>query len=429
MASPDLSRIEGVERLLFDLIPRLTPSSSPMGRPEVLPGAMLWSGVLVCILRKLTSQSALWRLLSQHGLWSFPRTPVCAEAVRIRLVRSGPETMRQLCLGITGLLHDQSPGDLTLAPFAMGVYALDATTLDQVSRRLPTLRDVPDGDRRRLPGKLHVAFDVRRQQFATILPTDLPYQNEKVAARDLLATLPAESLVLADQGYFSFPWFDDLTEAKYWYVSKCRAKTSFLCCHTLTRTTHVTDELVWLGAYRADRAKHLVRRIEVRFGGFTWCYLTNVLDPTQLSVAEVMRLYGRRWDIERLFSLIKKELGLHLLWSSQWELILTQVWGVILIAQIATSLRWQIAERAGVDLFVVSLNLLVRDLPYLVHDHGDHLVDHLASLPVVKGGYLRPSTRKQYDVPIDLPITPAPPDLPLTRTPRYAGRRCNPGRI
>lgn len=151
-----------------------------------------------------------------------------------------------------------------------------------------------------------------------------------------------------------------------------------------------------------------------------------MLDPHQLAIAEVVQLYARRWDIELAFKTVKRDLGLHLLWSAKWELILTQVWGVLVIAQIATALRAELARRAKVDLFDVSLTLLLRDLPYLLRDGEGDLIDRLAALPVVKGGYIRPSRRYHPVVPEDLMITPPPEDLVRTRDPRYDGRRCGP---
>ena len=47
-----------------------------------------------------------------------------------------------------------------------------------------------------------------------------------VAAPDLVAELPAGALVLADLGYFSFPWFDDLTDAGHYWISRMRNPTS-----------------------------------------------------------------------------------------------------------------------------------------------------------------------------------------------------------
>ncbi|HEV2109638.1 MAG TPA: transposase [Thermomicrobiales bacterium] len=293
-----------------------------------------------------------------------------------------------------------------------------------MARTLPALRAVPAGDDRLLPGKLITAFNVRTQQFQTVLTTDLPRQ--KVAAREVVATLPVRSLILADLDYFSFRWFDELTDADYWYVSKLRNKTSWAVVHVLSAHGQVRDELVWLGAYRADQAKHLVRRIQVPVGKTVHTYLTNVLDPRQLAIVDVIRLYARRWDIEFAFKTVKRDLGLHLHWSAKWELILTQIWGALLIAQIAAALRAQIAQRAGIDLFDVSLTLLLRDLPHLVRRGDDDLIGRIAALPVTKGGYLRPSRRMRHTMPDDLPMTPPPQDLRRVRTPRYVGRRCGP---
>ncbi|MBA3275549.1 MAG: transposase, partial [Chloroflexia bacterium] len=268
----------------------LSPAPNTRGRPEILPGALLWTGLLVCILRKPTSQQALWRLLSQTGLWHVPQVPVSAEAVRIRLQRAGPTVMRALFVQVTAELATTVPDDAPLAPFAPGVFAIDETTLDGIARTLPTLRTVPAGDDRLLPGKLITAVDVRAQQFHTVLTTDLPRQNERIAARDLGATLPVGSLILADLGYFGFEWFDDLLDAGFSFVSRLRAKTTTKVVHVLSAEGGVRDELVWLGTYRADQAKHLQRLITVPVGQTVHQYLTSVLDPAALPVADVVRL-------------------------------------------------------------------------------------------------------------------------------------------
>jgi hypothetical protein len=428
MSTPPQAPLDAIEATLADLVPRLTPAQSGRGRPEILPAALLWTGVLVGILRATTSQQAIWRLLSQAGLWHVPRIPISAEAVRIRLQRRGPTQMEGLFTAVTATLMAETTGDMTVAPGFSGVYAIDDSTLDGIARTLPTLRDVPAGESRLLPGKLSVAFDLRRQLFHTVLTSDLPRQSEKVNARALVETLPVGSLILADLGYFSFPWFDDLSDAGYSFISKLRAKTTTIVAHVLTETPVVTDALVWLGANRQDQAKHLVRLVTIRHGQQEHRFITNVLDPHQLSVAAIDHLYSRRWDVELAFKLIKRELGLHLLWSARWEMILIQVWGVLIIAQIAAALRQQIAERAGVDLFDVSLSLLLRDLPYLARNGHQDLIGQMAALPPVKGGYLRPHRRQRHTIPPDLSITPPPDDLQTTRPYRYAGRKCGPQR-
>ena len=275
-----------------------------------------------------------------------------------------------------------------------------------------------------LPGKLSVAFDVRRQLFAQVRPTELPHQNPKAAAPALYRALPPASLLLVDLGYFSFPLFDQLSDDGYWFISKQRRRTSATVVHTLVDQPGLTDELIWLGAYRADQARHLVRRITVTITTTPYVYLTNVLDPGLLSAADVVQLYGRRWDIELAFKSLKQHLGLGVVWSAHWELILTQVWGALLIAQIASALRQQIALRAGIDLVDVSLALLLRELPQVVRRGEDDIVGIIAGLPVTPGGFLRKARRVQYVIPVPKRIIPPPDDLVTIRMGRSSGRKC-----
>ena len=94
-----------------------------------------------------------------------------------------------------------------------------------------------------------------------------PRQNEKVAARGLMGTLKPATLVLADLGYFGFKWFDDLTEAGHFWISRYRGKTSYRVEHVLYADGITTDRLVWLGAHRSDRAKYLVRMVTFQAAG------------------------------------------------------------------------------------------------------------------------------------------------------------------
>ncbi len=160
-----------------------------------------------------------------------------------------------------------------LAPFATEVVALDHTDLDPIARRLPALRDLPPGDARLLPGQLVGLFDLRRQQWRHVQFIADPHQNEKVTAREMVATLPPQSLLLCDLGFFGFAWFDDLTDQGQWYVSRLRQRTSYEVIHTFYAEHETFDGLVWLGAYRADRAKHAVRLVRFRDQGRLQTYL------------------------------------------------------------------------------------------------------------------------------------------------------------
>lgn len=432
-AADTATLLDEIERFVRAAVAQLVPAPAEQaragpGRPRVLPALALWAGLLVGVLRGAGSQQALWRLLSVRGLWDYPRFPVTDQAVRDRLAEGGTEALVALFRQLSALLADRlAPyADATLAPFAAEVVALDASTLDQLARTLPALRGVPAGDDALLPGKLAGRFDLRRQQWQLLLHREDPHENDKVAARGLLAGLPPTSLVLADLQYFAFPWFDELTDAGYWWVSRYRSKTSYEVRHTYYQEGDTFDGLVWLGAHRADRAKHAVRLVQYRHRGILYRYLTNVRDPAVLSIREIARLYARRWDFELAVKLVKRHLGLHLFWSAKPVVVQQQVWATLCIAQILHALQLEIAGRAGVDPFDVSLALLVEYLPRLARDGQDPLALFVAEGR--RAGFIRPSTRTVIRAPAIPPeqLAPVPPGLVLERPPRYAQRKCGP---
>lgn len=435
VSAGDTSPVLGkIEQFLRDFILQLERDHVEQerpgpGRPRILPALCLWAGLLVCVLRGFTSQLALWRLLTWQGLWFYPRFPVSDQAIYNRLAASGTGSLERLFALISAVLRERLAPycQRHLAPWASEVMALDETTLDPVARKLPALRQAPAGAAQLLPGKLAGIFDIRCQQWRRVEYIAEARQNEKIVAREMVNDLPRGSLILADLGYFAFAWFDDLTTMGYHWISRLRAKTSYVVRHVYYQDDTTFDGIVWLGAHRADRAANAVRLVRFQVGRNKYRYITNVLDPKTLSIRDIAALYARRWDFEMAVKLIKRDLNLHLLWSSKTNVILQQIWAVLIIAQILHALQLEIAGRAGVDPFDVSLPLLVAYMPgwaYNGHDPVALVVERGR-----QGGFIRPSRRTQIRAP-DIPddqLVPLPPGLELIRTPRYAQRKCGRG--
>jgi hypothetical protein len=421
--------VDDIETFLREMMAQFDPdahTSRGPGRPRILPALALWGGLLVCVLRGFSSQLDLWRLLSLRQLWFYPRFPVGDQAIYARLAAGGTQPLEHLFTPISRVLAARlAPyADATLAPFATAVMALDHTHLDQIARRLPALRAVPVGDARLLPGQLGGLFDLRRQQWHTVQFIADSRQNEKVTARDLAFSLPARSLLLCDLGFFGFAWFDELTERLYYFISRLRQGTSFQVLHPFYAQGDTFDGIVWLGKYRADRAKHAVRLVRFRHKGHLHAYITNVRDPTLLPLAEIARLYARRWDFELAANLVKRHLKLHLLWSAKDVVIQQQLWAVLIVSQILQALRREIAGRAQVEVFDVSMDLLVRWLPQLAYDGLDPIAVFVEQGRAVR--FIRPSSRLKIAAPT-IPkddLAPLPPDLGLERAARHAQRNC-----
>lgn len=417
-------KVNQIEEILRGIIEGLEPiRSRKVGRPRIMPGLALWGGVLVGVLRGFSSQLEIHRLLNIHGLWDFPRYSLSDEAVYKRLRTADGNTFRRFFEAVTQTMKEEwRQGELVthqLAPFASGVYAIDGSGLDKISKRLPSLRE-KEGTV--LAGKITAVFDIRRQLWHGVSYHENVQQNDKVSARGDLEGIPTGSLLLFDMGYFSFPWFDHLKKKGYYWISRMREKTSYEVIHTLYKDSEVSDQLIWLGAYRADRAKFPVRMVEIRYRGGTQRYLTNVEDPGVLSVLEMVKLYRRRWDIEMMFNMVKTHLGLHFLFSSQPNVFLHQVFAVFTISQVILGLRNEVACEARVDVTEISLATFVTSA-IAIAQKGDNPVTIIAQYGRI-GGIIRPSTRLEVKIP---PIDPsliqaAPPGLIRVRKPRYAGK-------
>jgi len=422
---PENPTLEKIETFIREMIEGLYPlKTDPVGagRPRILPAVCLWAGVLVCVLRGWSSQLAIWRLLSEKKLWDYPRFPIGDQAIYKRMEAGGTDALKTLFEQSSTILAERlQPYQQKLAPSFSEIVSIDETTLDKVIRYLPCLRGVSEGDHQLLPGKLAGVFDICLQQWRYIEHIANPDENEKVAAPSLLAHIQRGALILMDMGFFCFEWFDQLTDAGYYYISRLREKTSYEVIHTFYQQGQTFDGLIWLGAYRADRARHAVRLITFQVGKTSYRYITNVTSPSWLSVHAIAVLYARRWDIELAFKLIKRELGLHLFWSAKPVVLMQQVWAVLLISQILHALQLEIAWKAGVDPFDVSLALFVQYLPRW------NDIDFVAWVVErgVHAGFIRPSRRIRIQTP---PIAlsdyqPPPHDLVLVRKPRYAHRR------
>jgi hypothetical protein len=409
----------------FELVPA---AKRRPGRPASFSLNHLWLALLIGILSQADGLRRVWRSMVMEPMGSFPMLTVTYEAVRSRLFAAGTASLQEFFVLISAhlqrVLSCEQVSALSLASFAPQVVALDESTLDQLKRLTDDLATVPDKDPHLQPGKLAGLFDLRLQQWVRLqFRADVP-AGCNVGILELLSGLARGSLILADLGYFSFPWFDYLTEQGFFWISRLKERTSYTVQQIFyqDKDRGVLDALIWLGAYRADRAAYPVRLVQYQLAGKTYSYLTNVLDPAQLSMLEIAQLYARRWDIELAFLTLKREVGLALWWGAKQEIVLIQLWLALILAQILQALRLQIALQAGVEPFDVSMHLLV-ELLCTTSAQGTALVPLL----VERGrflGLIRPSRRKLIGVPAREPehICSLFDGAPAPRHARYAGR-------
>jgi DDE family transposase len=387
------------------------PQNKRAGRPAKVSWSHLCLGILLCFVRGWNAQLEVWRLIGSERLGDFAPVKVSDQAIYNRIERAGT-SLQWVFEQVSAWLRMRQHGweDRLLAPWASSVYAVDASTLDRLGRFLPWLREVAVGDKAGLGGQISALFDLRRQQWVRV---DF-WQDAKDNCKDHFLTLVEEvnagALLLFDRGYLSFVLFDALTARGIWWISRYANKVTYEISHVCYQGDGVLDAIVYLGTHRADQAKYPVRLIQFWLHGRHYRYLTNVLDPRVLSVADVVGLYARRWDIELAFRVLKDHLDLHHLWSAKWSVVQVQLWCCLILAQVYHALQVEIARQSGVDVFDVSLDLLVRLTPGWVArgltplEHAVHFGRDL--------GLIRPSTRHRIEVPWIDPswVVPPPPE-------------------
>ncbi|GHO82546.1 IS4 family transposase [Dictyobacter formicarum] len=421
---PDQTK-ELLGQFLHDAACDLAASSTALkkrGRPFQVSWLLLSLGCLWCLLRGWTSQLDLWRLISGFGLGPFAPVAVVDQAIYNRLQEKGSWMMQQLCAQMTQWLGTRMIPyeDRSLASFASEVLALDESTLDALKRWVPDLQGLPAGHSQLLAGRLSCLFDIRRQQWKRIDLLPNAVANCQAHAKEMVKSVRKGALLLFDLGYYNYAWFDSLTNAGIWWVSRVRSNGSWSMEHILVQRDGYFEALVFMGKYRSDRCQHLVRLVRYRYRGIWYTYICNIWDPRMLSGADIVRLYARRWDIELGFRVLKDYLQMRFMISSKPEVLGAQIWGSVLLAQLLHALHVRVAAEAGVDLFDVSLELLIRYLPTcLAHgiDIGQVIQEKGRAL-----GFVRPSTRTRHELPHISwhEVTWPPVDLQWMQKPRYA---------
>lgn len=332
--------------------------------------------VLAMIWRRVPSAAELVRLLdTQVLLWTKP-TKVTQPALAERFLTFPAELFERVLMDVLSELPARVAQRTRPLPVGVrqaatrfqGLYVMDGTTLEALFRKLQSLRDQ---DTAPLAGHLGVICDLLSHLPVKIVFAEDPAINDKALLPALLPSLPVQSLTVFDLGYFSFQLFDQLTASARWFVTRLRQKTTYEVVQVLQRRAEVRDQIIRCGQFRSSPSQSPVRLVEVYVQNAWRSYLTNVLDPQQLSVLDIVELYERRWHIETTFLTIKRLLDLSYLWVGSINGVQLQVWATFLFYAVLVDLADDVADVLQLPLDSISLEMVYRGLY-----HYDYAVNH-----------------------------------------------------
>lgn len=393
-------------------------------RSRLLTLPVMVSLVLTLIWRRVSGVCELTRLLARERvLWTQPTT-VSQPALSERFLTFPAALFERILYRVLADLPEcvaartrpRPPLFERLAGRFGATYAVDGTTLEALFRKLNALREAPDAP---LAGHLSAAVDLATHLPAQLWWSDNPLTNDRSLRPRLLDWLPSNSLLVFDLGYFAFPLFDGVTEAGSFFVTRLPAKTAYQVRATLLDHPQVRDQIIRLGLSPNHPCSHPVRLVEVYLDGQWRRYLTNVLDPTRLSVVDVVEVYQHRWHLETAFLFVKRLLDLAYLWVGSLNGVQLQVWATWLFYAILIDLCDDVAEALQLPLARISVEMVYRGLYHYVtaRSHGfegdvpTYYARHGHDLGIVKRYRPRagPSPSAQLRIALDLPTVAQPP--------------------
>ncbi len=363
-------------------------------RDRILTLPVMVAIVLSLVYRQMSGLSEVLRVLEQEGLMWVDAQRVTRQALSERLRTLPARLFAQLFEQVVQRMAVQATTRTVptrwqaVVPQFGVIWLADGSKLEAIAHKLHSLPD----EACELGGKMMMVVDAfSRCPVAAWYTTDANTHDQRWN-HCLIERLPNQGLLIFDLGFFNFVWFDAFTAAGKYFVTRWKQKTAGSVVQVLAQAPRYRDEIVQLGVYRSNPCRYPLRRVSVLWGTTWHSYLTNVLDPQQLSAQQVCDLYAQRWRIEEAFLLTKRLLGLAYLWVGGPNGVEIQLYATWILYAVLMETCAQVAVALNQPLERISVEMVFRSFYHFSrarqHNRADalipFLVQHHQSLGLVK---------------------------------------------
>ncbi len=196
------------------------------------------------------------------------------------------------------------------------------------------------------------------------------HDGEATLARSLVQCVSPDMICLADRNFYSFDLFKALNDRGASILFRLQRGMSFLPEKQLNDGSY----LVTLYAPNDVKKAHglTARFFQYKVHGSkskeTFFMLTNILDPAAASAEELAALYCERWEYETALDELKVHLNAKqiILRSKTPELVLQELWGLLMTHYVVRKLMYLAASSRGLDpdrtSFIHSVRVIKRTL-------------------------------------------------------------------
>lgn len=386
-------------------------------RERILSLPLMIAAVLTLLWRQVPSARELNRMLARENLLWAKATKVSQQALSQRLL-TFPASMFEKVL--TELLvnlnqrwqqRENRPLPVSVAQAQRHferVWIVDASTLEALFRKLKSLETAPVGQ---LGGRICAMINLETRYPVQTWFEERPYAHESNFVPQLLAFVPANTLLLLDRGFWNFCLFEQLIGSQSQFITRLKAKAQYQSLKVLSQSQSHRDQLIRLGTGYQGNPILRLRLIEIRLGSTWYRYLTSVLDPQVFPPYVVADLYSRRWRIEETFYLLKRLLGLSYLWTGSVNGIKLQLWATWLFYGILMDLADAVADELALPFESISVEMVFRSLYHFTQALNQGMATHLVAYLVAPEnrdlGVVKAPRSKRLKPPLDLSPFPS----------------------
>ena len=334
-------------------------------RERTLTLSVMAAVVVSLVYRQVRYLSDIVRLLEQEGLLWVPAHSVSKQAVSERLRTLPAELFIEMFQQVVSRIaaRPQAVTGQSWSAHFSAIWIADGSTLSRLQRRLGQHQSFPSNP---LAGKIMMVVEALSHRPVKVWHDDNPQRSDMSWGDELTALLPVGGLLIVDMGFFAFPWFDAMTTAKKFFVTRLKRKVGYRVVQRLSSGPCYRDEIITMGLSRHP-CQHSVRLVSVLWGKTWYRYLTNVLDPEMLSARQVCELYRRRWRIEEAFLLTKRLLGLAYLWVGGNNGIKIQIYATWTFYAVLNDLCAEVAIALNQPIEMISVEMVFRSLYHYAH--------------------------------------------------------------
>lgn len=248
------------------------------------------------------------------------------------------------------------------------LLALDASVIDLSLKLMPWARF----DKQRANVKIHAAINLNGNLPEIIVVEKGRIQDMKIT-RDRIKFSSGSTLIF-DKGYSNYRWYQDLTDAGIFFVTRMKDYVRFKVVKskkTSRSLGYLCDQEVYVKSQTAKRSRlGKLRRVAYRDpqSGKKLVFMTNRFD---LKTEEVCALYKARWQVELFFKAIKQNLKIKKFVGTSARAVSVQIWTAVIAFVLVQLIRFMCAPTLSLPATIAVLATLIFEKRPLAHLLGD----------------------------------------------------------